>query len=151
MTAPASPTSAEPRPQPSMKTRFRLIPTRATAPAPSRGAMSEVHYIHQTEDEREAHSNKRVHQPSQQAAQQALQDRLRCHDAFCLGLPGVDGFIGQIGSAMAACKGKIVTNLPLMYCRSTGSASLFCPVSSNFTCFQGMMVRSPGRSVAPSA
>src|SRR4051794_728361 len=60
-------------------------------------------------------------------------------------------FIGQTASAMAACGGKIVTNLPPIYCSSTGSASLFWPVSSNLTRFQGMMVCSPGMSVAASA
>jgi hypothetical protein len=49
-------------------------------------------------------------------------------------------FIGQTASATAACGGKIVTNLPPIYCSSTGSASLFWPISSNFTRFHGMMV-----------
>src|SRR5947209_12203524 len=52
---------------------------------------------------------------------------------------------------MAACGGKMVTNLPPIYCSSTGSASLFWPISSNLTRFQGMMVCSPGMSVATSA
>src|SRR4051794_32768865 len=60
-------------------------------------------------------------------------------------------FIGQIASATAAWGGKMVTNLPPVYCSSTGSASLFWPISSNLTRFQGMMVVSPGMSVATSA
>ena len=61
---------------------------------------------------------------------------------------GDDYFIGQLASATAAWVGKIVTNLPPTYCSSTGSASLFWPVSSNLMRFQGMMVFSPGISVA---
>ncbi len=45
----------------------------------------------------------------------------------------------------------MVTNLPPTYCSSTGSASLFWPISSNLTRFHGMMVCSPGMSVATSA
>ena len=45
----------------------------------------------------------------------------------------------------------MVTNLPPIYCSSTGSASLFWPISSNLTRFHGMMVCSPGMSVATSA
>src|SRR3569623_3202893 len=48
--------------------------------------------------------------------------------------------IGQIGLATAACAGKMVTNLPPTYCSSTGSASLFWPISSNFTRYQGIVV-----------
>ncbi len=46
-------------------------------------------------------------------------------------------FIGQSASATAACGGKMVTNLPPTYCSNTGSASLFWPISSNFTRFHG--------------
>src|SRR6202008_3179544 len=60
-------------------------------------------------------------------------------------------FIGQIASAIAADWGEMVTNFLPTYCNSTGSASLFWPVSSNLMRFQGMMVCSPGISVAASA
>src|SRR3984893_8624496 len=60
-------------------------------------------------------------------------------------------FIGQVASATAAWGGKMVTNLPPVYCSSTGSASLFWPISSNLTRFHGMMVTSPGMSVETSA
>ena len=49
-------------------------------------------------------------------------------------------FIGQIASETAACSGKIVTKFFAEYCNSTGSAKLFCPISSNLTRRHGMMV-----------
>src|ERR1700682_6239106 len=60
-------------------------------------------------------------------------------------------FIGQVASATAACDGEMGTNLPATYCSSTGSASLFWPISSNLMRFHGMMVCSPVMSVATSA
>src|SRR5438309_1613641 len=60
-------------------------------------------------------------------------------------------FIGQVASPTAACGGEMVTNLPPTYCSSTGSASLFWPISSNLMRFHGMMVCSPAMSVATSA
>src|SRR5882762_10495469 len=51
-------------------------------------------------------------------------------------------FIGQIASETAACSGKIVTKFFAAYCSSTGSAKLFCPISSNLMRRHGMMVTS---------
>src|SRR3984893_4578280 len=94
-------------------------------------AMGEVHHVHQAGD-----------QPHQGARGQTLDDGLGRHGPY---------FIGQVASATAACGGEMVTNLPPTYCSSTGSASLFWPISSNLMRFHGMMVCSPGMSVATSA
>ena len=61
-------------------------------------AMGEVHDVHQAEDQREADGDEPVEQPHQQAARQALDDGLGCHEPsaaqrFTVSLT----FIGQIG------------------------------------------------------
>ena len=42
--------------------------------------MGEVHDVHQPEDQREPDGDKPVEQPHQEAARQALDDGLGCHD-----------------------------------------------------------------------
>src|ERR1700740_3589679 len=111
--------------------------------------MGEVDDVHQTEDERKPHGDQSVEQPHQEAARQTLHDCFCCHGPSPC--PSDPYFIGQMASATAACGGKMVTNLPPTYCSSTGSASLFWPISSNLTRFQGMMLCSPGISVATRA
>src|SRR5258706_13779867 len=95
------------------------------------------------------HGLLRRYAPRNDESRRILDDGLGYHDLRFL--RQADYFIGQMASATAACAGKIVTNLPPTYCSSTGSASLFWPISSNFTRFHGMMVCSPGISVATSA
>ena len=41
--------------------------------------MGEVHDVHQAEDQREAYGNQPVEQPHQEAARQALDNGLGCH------------------------------------------------------------------------
>src|SRR5216683_5891605 len=105
-------------------------------------AMSEVHHVHQAEDQRQPHGDQAVEQPHQEARGKTLDDGLGRHGPY---------FIGQVASATAACGGEMVTNLPPTYCSSTGSASLFWPISSNLMRFHGMMVCSPGMSVPTRA
>src|SRR3984893_5811728 len=114
-------------------------------------AMGEIDHIHQAEDQREPDRDQAVKQPHQKAGSEALNNGLGCHSPWSPAPAFIRYFIGQTASATAACGGAMVTNLPPIYCSSTGSASLFWPMSSNLIRFHGMMVCSPAMSVATSA